>query len=226
MRVFLNLVLLLLVAVVAWPGEVVDRMVAVVNRQVILQSELEETEHVELLLQGKPLSESTRAEVDSVLDRLIDQALLQQQIVNSYVLEPTVEEISFQVREIRAQISGAAVDEKWQAMLAAYGVTEKDVQMHIASQVRILKFIDLRFRTVARVDRASIASYYQEKLLPELRKQGAAEPPLSQVTGKIEEILTEQRINDLLNSWLQALRSQAHIEKMGPDSTAAAGATQ
>src|SRR5579872_1147937 len=100
MKVFFNLVLLLLAAVVAWPGEVVDRMVAVVNRQVILQSELEETEHVELLLQGKPLSESTKAEIDSVLDRLIDQALLQQQIVNSYVLEPTAEEISLDRKSV------------------------------------------------------------------------------------------------------------------------------
>jgi peptidyl-prolyl cis-trans isomerase SurA len=217
---------ILLVALAAFPEEVIDRMVAVVNRQVILQSELEEAERVERLQQGKPVDEMTSQETDAVLDRLIDQALLQQQIVNNSVVEPAADEISSQIHEIRSQIPGAAADEKWRALLAAYGLTEQDVAMRIASQLRILKFIDLRFRILARVDRASISSYYQEKLLPKLRKQGAPEPPLSQVSGKIEQILTEQRINELLNSWLQALRSQAHIEKISSDSKAAAGALQ
>jgi hypothetical protein len=215
---------LVLMMLAACPAQVVDRMVAVVNRQVILQSELEESEHIEFLLQGKPLDELTAPETDAVLDRLIDQALLQQQIVTSSVLEPTADEISSRLRDVRAQIPGAAVQEKWLAMLAAYGVTEQDVEVHIATQLRILKFIDLRFRTLARVDRASISNYYKDKLLPELRRQGAAEPPLNQVSGKIEQILTEQRIDELLNSWLQALRSQAQIEKMNMDFKAAAGA--
>jgi SurA N-terminal domain len=215
---------LALVMLASCPAQVVDRMVAVVNRQVILQSELDESEHIEFLLQGKPLDELTAPETDAVLDRLIDQALLQQQIVTPSVLEPTADEISSRLRDVRAQIPGAAVQEKWLAMLAAYGVTEQDVEMHIATQLRILKFIDLRFRTLARVDRTSISNYYRDKLLPELRRQGAAEPPLNQVSGKIEQILTEQRIDELLNSWLQALRSQAQIEKMNMDFKAAAGA--
>ena len=218
--------MLVLVVLAAFPEEVVDRIVAVVNRQVILQSELEEAQRVESLQQGKSLDELTSQTADAVLDRLIDQALLQQQIVNKSVVEPATDEISSQIREIRSHIPGAAADEKWRALLGAYGLNEQDVAIHIASQLRILKFIDLRFRILARVDRASISSYYQEKLLPELRKQGASEPPLSQVSGKIEQILTEQRINELLNSWLQALRSQAHIEKMNSDPKATAGALQ
>lgn len=223
MKTAINFVLLL-AGLAICPGQVVDRMVAVVNRQVILQSELEESEHIEFLLQGKPLDELTAPQTDAVLDRLIDQALLQQQIVTPSALEPTADEISSRLRDVRAQIPGATVQEKWLAMLAAYGVTERDVEMHIATQLRILKFIDLRFRTLARVDRASISNYYKDKLLPELRRQGAAEPPLSQVSDKIEQILTEQRIDELLNSWLQALRSQAQIEKMNMDFKAAAGA--
>jgi hypothetical protein len=50
--------------------------------------------------------------------------------------------------------------------------------------------------------------------VPELRKQGAPDPPLNEVSEKIEKIVIEQRIDELLNDWLQTLRSQAHIEKM------------
>jgi len=223
MRRLLNFVLALAV-LSAGHAQVVDRMVAVVNRQVILESELEQTAHVEFLLQGRRLNELTPTEMQAVLDRMIDQALVQQQIVSTAMLDPGQEEIDSHLREARAQIPGAASDEKWHAMLAAYDVSQEDVEKQIAAQLRILRFVDLRFRTLARVDRASISNYYTDKLLPELRKQGAPEPPLAQVSDKIERILTEERIDELLNSWLQTLRSQAHIEKLGPDSKPSAGA--
>lgn len=221
MKITLQLVLLLAIpAVLPAPAQVVDRMVAVVNKQVILQSEWEDSAHIDFLLQGKPLSQLTRQEMDAALDRMIDQALVQQQIVDSSVVEPSEDEISSRIREVRASIPGAAADEQWQALLAAYGLTEKDVAMHVASQLRELKFIDLRFRALARVDAASISEYYQQKLVPELRKQGAAIPPQAQVSSKIQQILAEQRIDELLNSWLQALRLQAYVEKMALDSRA------
>jgi peptidyl-prolyl cis-trans isomerase SurA len=205
-------------------GQVVDRMVAVVNKQVILQSELEEAEHIDFLLQGKSLDQLTSSEMEAALDRFIDQALLRQQIVDGSLVEPVADEISSRIRDLRSQIPGAAEEQKWKAMLDAYAVTEQDLQMHIASELRILKFVDLRFRTLARVDRGTISNYYNQTLLPGLRKQGAPEPPLSQVSDKIQQILTEQHINELLNSWLQALRSQAQIEKMTSDTQSAAGA--
>src|SRR5579863_3624761 len=207
---------LLFALLASCPAQVVDRMVAVVNKQVILQSELEEAEHIELLLQGKPLDQLTTDGMAIALERFIDRALLQQQIVDASLVEPSADDISNRIHELRSQVSGAAEEQKWRDILTAYAVTEQDLQMHIASQLRILKFIDLRFRTVARVDRDTISNYYNQTLLPQLRKQGAPEPPLTQVSDKIQEILTEQRMNELLDSWLQALRAQAQIEKMSP----------
>jgi hypothetical protein len=203
------------------PAQVVDRIVAVVNKHVILESEWQDAAHMEFLLQGKPSGELTSQQMAAVLDRMIDRALVQQQIVDQSVLEPTPGEIAAQIREARARIPEAAAEEKWQAMLAAYELTEEDLEKQIANQIRVLKFVDLRFRALARVDRAAISDYYQQKLQPQLRQQGAPIPPLDQVSEKIQQILTEQRIDELLNSWLQALRSQAQIEKMSDDSAVA-----
>src|SRR5205807_6762377 len=71
-------------------AEVVDRMVAVVNKQVILQSQLEQAAHVEFLLQGKPLEKLTAAEAQAILEQLIDRALLEQQIVGNGMLDPSL----------------------------------------------------------------------------------------------------------------------------------------
>lgn len=206
-------------------SQVVDRIVAVVNRQVILESQLEQSIQIQFLLEGKPLEKITPADQQGVLDQLIDRALLSQQIVTNSMLDPSPDEVAARLHELRSQIPGGTNDEHWQAMLSRYGVSQHDLEMQIIEQLRVLRFVDLRFRALAHADRTAVAAYYQEKFLPELRKRGAPEPPLNQVSGEIEKILTEQRIDELLNSWLQALRSQAQIRKLPAISGVAAGAT-
>jgi parvulin-like peptidyl-prolyl isomerase len=197
-------------------AQVVDRMVAVVNKHVVLESELDQTTRVECLMQGKSLEKITPADVASVLERLIDRSLLEQQIMKGAEVDPTPKDVAAQLKELRAQVPDAATEEGWNRLLTSYGLTQSDVEDYLSSQLRILRFVDLRFRGLVRVDKNAISSYYEQKFLPELRKSGAAEPPLTEVSGKIEKILIEQSIDDMLNRWLETLRSQAHIEKLSP----------
>ena len=197
-------------------AQVVDRMVAVVNKRVILESELDQTTRVEFLLQGKPIGTLTQADRAAALERLIDRALLDQQIANPAMLDPTPVELAAKIKEIRSGMPGALPDERWNAVLAAYGLIQQDVEEQLTSQYRILRFIDLRFRGLVRVEKDAITAYYQDRLLPEVRKRNGAEPKLSEVSDRIEQILAEQRIDDLLGNWLKTLRAQAHIERMLP----------
>jgi len=228
MRRACQLALLLLVAVAgAQPQDaVVDRIVAVVNRRVILESELEQATRVEQLLGGKPAGKEKPSpqELGMVLERLIDRALLEQQIAKSAPLDPSAEELAGQIQEIRGKIPGASTDEGWKSILASYDLTQTDVEVHVISEFRVLRYVDLHFRGLVRVDRADIQTYYLETLLPELTRRGAAVPPLAEVSDKIEKILVEQRMDEMLNDWLQTLRAQAHIEKlMSPGTSLAHG---
>lgn len=217
--------LLLLVAVLA-PAQVVDRMVAVVNKHVILESELDQATRVEFLLQGKPIATLTAADRVAVLDRLIERSLLDQQIMNPGMLDPTPQELAAKVKEVRAGIPAAGTDAQWKVLLSSYGLTQEDLEEQLTDQVRILRFIDLRFRGLVRVDTGAIETYYQQTFLPEVRRRNAPEPKLEEVSDKIEQILIEQRIDELLNNWLKTLRAQAHIEKMlAAPPPAAAGLT-
>ena len=215
MRHSLHLAVIALAISAANP-QLLDRMVAVVNKHVILESELDQAVRVEYLMQGKPLAKVSSADSVAVLDRLVDRALLEQQILHPEMLAPTPEELADQVKEVRQQVPGAATDAGWKSLLASYDLTQQDIEEHLVSQVRELRFVDLRFRGLVRVDKNDISNYYQQKFLPQLRSQGAAEPPLAQVSGQIEKILAEQSIDDMLNRWLETLRAQAHIEKMIP----------
>lgn len=215
MRPPFHFVMALLLAGIA-QAQVVDRMVAVVNRHVILESELDQATRVEFLLQAKPIDRLTYAERNAVLERLIDRSLLDQQIVNPAMLDPTPEELKAKVEEVRQGIPGASANESWKTILAGYGLVQQDVEEQLTSQFRILRFIGLRFRGLVRVDKEAIAAYYQDRFLPEVRKRNASEPKLAEVSDKIEQILAEQRIDELLSNWLKTLRAQAHIERMLP----------
>lgn len=218
-----TLVLLVPIAGFAQP-QVVDRMVAVVNKRVILQSELEQAARVEFLLQGKPIASLSQADTAAVLEQLIDRSLLDQQIVNPAMLDPSPEEIAAKVREVRQNFPGQD-DERWKNTLVAYGLTAQDLEEQLSSQARILRFVDLRFHALVRVEKDDIETYYQEKFLPEVRKRNAAAPALADVSDKIEQILVEQRIDTLLSDWLKTLRAQAHIETMLPAPSAPAAGT-
>lgn len=222
MRMRFHVVMALLLAGLG-QAQVVDRMVAVVNKRVILESELDQATRVEFLMQAKPMASLTREDRTAVLERLIERSLLDQQIVNPAMLDPAPEELAAKIKEVRVGMLGAGSNDRWNSILAGYGVTPQDLEEQLSSEFRILRFVDLRFRSLVRVDKEAITAYYQDHFLPEVRKHGASEPKLPEVSGRIEQILAEQRIDELLNNWLKTLRAQAHIERMLPASPISAG---
>ena len=217
---------LLLLAGIASSGQVVDRMVAVVNKRVILQSELDQNARIEFLMAGKPLAQLTQIDRAAVLDRLIDRSLLEQQIARTEMLDPTPEELAARLAEVRKQLPGAQSDEGWSKVLHDYELSQQDVEDSLNSEIRILRLIDMRFRGLVRVEPSAVEAYYRDKLVPQLRAQGAPEPPLAQVSAKIENILIQQSIDEMLERWLETLRGQAHIQKMiSPPASGASAAT-
>ena len=182
MRARIQFVVLLLIAA-SCSAQVVDRMVAVVNKRVILESELEQAARVEFLMSGKPLAQLTRAEKVAVLNRLIDRSLLEQQIARTEMLDPTPEELAARLAELRNQLPGVQSDEGWHKVLHDYELSQQDIEDSLKSQIRILRFIDMRFRGLVRVEPNDVEAYYRDKLVPQLRSQGSPEPPLAEVSG-------------------------------------------
>jgi len=75
----------------------------------------------------------------------------------------------------------------------------------------LMGLVDSRLRPNVVIDSKSIESYYNQELLPQLRQSGAEQVPLAEVTPKIKELLTQQKMNQMLVAWLQDLRSESRI---------------
>src|SRR4029077_11739634 len=84
--------------------------------------------------------------------------------------------------------------------------------------------VDLRLRPTIQIENESIDSYYRNVFLEELRKAGLPPVPLPEVSGRIREILTQEKINEAFTTWLQSLRKDSKIRTLLPlDNQSSAG---
>src|SRR5437879_4210937 len=100
-------VVLLALVVANSAAEVIDRIVATVNGQVILQSDWEDALRYEAFSSGRPLERLTAEDRKSALDHLIDQELLREQLRAPDSLHASPEEVASRVAEIRKQYPNA-----------------------------------------------------------------------------------------------------------------------
>jgi hypothetical protein len=199
---------------------VLDRVVAVVNNQAILASDLDEEMRLTVLdpaRAGLGVLTPKRA-----LEQLISRALIQQQIrqEDAQATEPLQTEVDARLAEIRKEMracvrQNCASEEGWKAFLVAHGLEQKRVEIYLRNRLQILRFIELRFRQGILISKDEIQTYYSETLLPQYAP-GEAVPPLDKVAPRIEEILLEQQVNLLFDDWLRNLRKQGGVEVLDP----------
>lgn len=206
-----------------------DRVVAVVNRQTILASDLEDEMQLSVL---DPSANTKEQETpQQALERLISRTLIEQQIQqdNLAEVEPTAGEIADRVQEIRTEMPACVradckSDAGWKTFLARHDLTTARVEKYIRNRLDILSFIEVRFRQGIRITPEEIETYYSGTLLPQY-PAGQTPPPLQQVSSRIEEILLQQRVNALFDTWLANLRKQGQIQVLDPAlETTSAGA--
>ena len=199
-------------ALLAFPAAaVVDRIVATVNGHVILQSEWDEELGYESVLSGRPPSAFTDAERKAALDRLIDQELLAEQMTMSSFEPASEAEAAAKVSEARNQNEKAGDGSAWAAILSRFHLTEKDLVEHVRGQMDLVRLVDTRLRPAVQIDAHSVEAYYREQFVPQLQRAGSAEAALDEVSDKIRDLLTEQKVNELLVSWLHTLRSEGAV---------------
>jgi peptidyl-prolyl cis-trans isomerase SurA len=212
-----------LVLPAAHAGQVIDRIVATINGHIILQSDWDEAMCYESLLNGKAINQFSNEDRRAVLDRLIDQELLGEQMKSAYFQHASEAEAAARVAEARKAYPEAATTEGWQSVLARFGLAEKDLISHVQQQIDLMRLVDARLRPAVQIDSKSIEVYYREKFVPQLKQSGAGDVPPADVAAKIRELLTEEKVNELMVSWLQSLRSESKVSVPGSAGASAEG---
>lgn len=194
-------------------AESVDHIVATVNRQPILQSDITDEAHFEALQQGKS-PDTLISEPRVLLERIIDRELVCQQIPENF--EPSAEAIDQRISEIRAQFPRIETSAQWRDLLDQYGFDEAALRQMVTVQLQVLHFLDIRLRPTVRVDTDEVSDYYEKELVPKLKAAGATVTPLDSVKQRIEEVLLQQKMDAVFNAWIANLRGQSNIRILDP----------
>ena len=149
------------------------------------------------------------------VDRLIDQELLAEQIKSAAFEHASQSEAAARVSAARKYYPEAATDEGWKLVLSRFGLSEKDLLAHVQRQIDLMRLVDAHLRPAVQIDSKSIEAYYREKFVPRLKPSIAPEVPSADVAAKIRELLTQEKVNELLISWLQSLRSESKVSVPG-----------
>jgi hypothetical protein len=188
-------------------ADVIDRIAIAVANQVITESQVDEEVRVTAFL-NREKPDLSPAGKKTAAGRLIDQALIKREMELSRYPLPALNDADREWKDVESRYeSPAALDRA----LREYGITEPELKEHLLWQLTVLRFIDYRFRPGIQIPDADIESYYQQQLL-KWRQQGVQPiPSLDDERSQIEEILTEQQIDESLDHWLADARKQAAV---------------
>ncbi len=200
-------------------GTPVDDIVAIVNGDLILDSDIDqERRFAALLPYGEASGKYTR---EKALERLINRDLILQQ-VKLQPQEPISEEDAAKdLDSLRKAIPSCKefhceTKAGWDKFLATQGFTESTLIGLWQQRMVVLQFIEQRFRMGIKITDPEIKAYYTTELLPQYAKLNAPPPPLTAISGRIQEILLQQQVSSLLKDWLQSLRAQGSVVILHP----------
>jgi peptidyl-prolyl cis-trans isomerase SurA len=207
---------ILLVPAAAFAGEIIDAVVATVSRQPVLQSEWDDATRFEAFMQQKPLSAVSDRDRVSALQRLIDRRLLEVQMNSPNYLAPSAEELRSALAKLRAQIPAAKNEAGWQAILAEYSFTQREIENHLREETQMMNFVEVRLRPAVHIQPDEVEAYYRAQVLPDLERAGVKMVTLQEVEPKIRELLVQQHMDELLDAWLHNLRQQTPVRSTVP----------
>jgi hypothetical protein len=185
--------------------EVVDRIVARVENDVILMSDVRALSRYQQFVDGKAEGES------QVLDRLIDQWIVRTEADVSRFPNPSPADIDRGVDRLRKSLGSA---EEYEARKKQCGLSDQDIRAMVAAQLYLSNYLDSRFRPGVRIEPKAIEDFYKDSLVPRAKDRGQEPPSLEAARDYIEEALVQEGINAQAEQWLKESRARLHIEKL------------
>ena len=185
--------------------ETLDRIVARVENDIILMSDVQALSRYQQLVEGK--SETP----GQILDRLIDQWIVQTESEVARFPHPSDADIDRGLSRLQKSFAST---EEYEARKKEIGLDDSEIRRIIGAQLYLSNYLDSRFRPSVQIDPKSIEDFYQSAVLPVAKARGQEPPSLEAARDSIQEALVQQKINEQADRWLKESRLRLHIEKL------------
>jgi parvulin-like peptidyl-prolyl isomerase len=183
-------------------ARIVDRIVARIEDDIILQSQVRELGAFQQLIEGHAESD------DMLLEELIEQWVVQTEATASHFPQPAQSEVDREATRLREHF---ASPENYASRLNELGLSASQVRELLSRQIYVERYVDYKFRPSVQIEPADIDAYYKKELLPELAKKNQPAPDRASVEEQVRELLIQRGISDLTAKWLDDTKSRLKI---------------
>jgi hypothetical protein len=188
----------------------IDRIVARVDVDIILLSDVRALERYQQLVDGK-------SETDAqVLDRLIDQWIVRNEAETAQFPHPAADAIDRGVERVQKSFT---TPEEYEAKKKQIGLSDGDVRAMVASQLFLSNYLDSRFRPSVHVEAKDIQEFYEKAVIPRAQARGQEAPSLDAARDIIRDALVQKGIDEQTERWLTESRGRIVVEKMSAEKT-------
>jgi hypothetical protein len=199
-------ILLFAIALPAAAGTV-DRVGAVVDRQVITVSEVNQM--VDLRFFARQSGESDDDYRHRILEGLIAQALRFRDVERFGAEDIPKDSIEARVTEIAKRFPTPA---DLDAALTKVELTPDELRALVERQLQVEAYVQERFAPLVFVSNDEIDAYYRGTWSQQRRQRGLAIPPIAEVREEIRTLLRASRLEQEIEKWTTQLRERANVD--------------
>ena len=200
-RVPVALALLLLAFGSSSHAEIIDRILAVVEGQLITLSDVRAVTRL-----GLEHAAEGDDPVRAILDRLIERQLMLVEVERYAPQEPSPEALDARLDAVRGTFPDALA---FETTLHQVGMTQEHLRRYARDALRIDAYLQQRFTATIQPSDEEIVGYY--RLNADEFTRGGALAPFEAVRNEVRDRLVDERRRALVEEWLAGLRRRADV---------------
>ena len=185
-------------------AELIDRVLALVEGQVIMLSDVRgflQLGLVDAAGAGDPQSDA--------LTHLIERRLILAEVDRYVVEEPALETIERRLLQVRARFS---TEEQFGDALAQTGLNHADFRQIVRDDIRIETYLDQRFTSAVQPTDEELVTYYRRHEAD--FTQGGRILPFAEVRETVGSRVAAERRQDLIADWVASLSGRSNVIRL------------
>ncbi len=185
-------------------SQMVDRIVAVVNEEVITLTDVRIAEAFGLY--AEEIGEEAEDPRSLILQKLIDQKVVIQLSGEEVLID--AKKLDENLMRITQRLGADEVERR----LTHFGLDWENLKDFLREKMAYQTIISERFSKVNPVSLKEIEEYYQRSYVPAQKEKGVEPKPMMEILDEIESGIKQEKIKAQIQDWIMNLRDKSDIQ--------------
>jgi len=181
----------------------IDRMVAVVNGDVVTQSDVRAARRLMLVPFAATMDD------EALIGQLIERRLILAEVARYAPVEPTTEQVATRRTAWAAGLPPGADISK---LLASVGMSDATLTAWLRNDLRIAAYLDQRFTAAAQPTREQAQAYFRDHEA-DFAVAGST-PEFATIEAEVRRRVAADRRATRIREWTESLKQRAEIRKI------------